>query len=125
MLHDTFEAKSPTLKVYWSLIQAGLYCVNAHTMKPFAVTHDANDQPTKEQAPKFNLQNELEKLKSDSVVFVEANKATIHLDVLLTAAALRLFEKAYARRQSPSSQSRYMKSTTTSPTASICATGSM
>ena len=102
MLHDTFEAKSPTLKVYWSLIQAGLYCVNAHTMKPFAVTHDANDQPIKEQAPKFNLQNELEKLKSDSVALVEANKATTHLDILLTAAAFGLFEKTYARRPAAS-----------------------
>ena len=42
MLHDTFEAKSRTLKMYWSLIQGGLYYVNAHTMKPLAATHDAN-----------------------------------------------------------------------------------
>ena len=93
MLHDTFEAKSPTLKKYWSLMQAGLSYVNAHTMKPVAVTHDANNQPVK-AAPKLNLRNELQKLKRDSVAVVEANKATTHLDFLLTAAPFGLFEEA-------------------------------
>ena len=102
MLHDTFEAQSPTLKVYWSLIEAGLYCVNPHTMKPFALTHITNDQPIKEQAARCNLQKELEELKSDSVALVEANRATTHLDVLLTAAALGLFEKTYVRRPAAS-----------------------
>ena len=55
MLHDTIEAKSRRLNLYWSLIQARLYCVNARTMKQFTVTHDANDPPIKEQALKLNL----------------------------------------------------------------------
>ena len=67
-------------------------------MKPFAVTHDANDQPIKEQAPRFNLHNELEKLKSHPVALVEANKAATHLDVLFMAAAFGIFENTYVRR---------------------------
>ena len=102
MLHDTFVATSLKLEVHWSLTQAGLYCVNAHTIKPFAVKQDANDQPIKEEAPTFNLQNDLEKLKTDSVTSVEANKATTHLDVLLTTAAFGWVEKTDVRRPAAS-----------------------
>ena len=30
MLHDTLQSKSPTLRVYWALIQASLYCVHVN-----------------------------------------------------------------------------------------------
>ena len=49
-------------------------------------------------APKLNLHKELHKLKRDSVAVVEANKATTHLDVFLTAAPFGLFEEGYRGR---------------------------
>ena len=84
MLHNIFQTASATVKVYWCLIQSesGLYCVNAHTMLPFAITHDKNNKLVKESVPKFDLKQNLENITGEKVALVEASKSVPHIEVL-------------------------------------------
>ena len=47
---ESFGVKWVATNICWSLIEVGLYSVDAHTMKPITITHTSDDEAIRDAA---------------------------------------------------------------------------